>query len=89
MSDNKHLIFVYGTLRSDCGGNVRGEYKGADVISGTIYDLGWYPETPFEAGIVKTVEWYLANRPWIDDVVSGEYQQYYKDRYEKQLPGTK
>ncbi|MEA5051151.1 MAG: dTDP-glucose 4,6-dehydratase [Oscillospiraceae bacterium] len=46
-------------------------------------DLGWYPETPFEAGIVKTVEWYLANRPWIDDVVSGEYQQYYKERYEK------
>ncbi|MEA4912173.1 MAG: dTDP-glucose 4,6-dehydratase [Oscillospiraceae bacterium] len=46
-------------------------------------DLGWYPETPFEVGIVKTIDWYLANRPWIDDVVSGEYQQYYKERYEK------
>lgn len=43
MSD-KHLIFVYGTLRRDCGGvKIQGEYRGCDVISGTLYDLGWYP----------------------------------------------
>lgn len=37
-------IFVYGTLRGDCSGpNIVGKYIGADVISGNLYDLGWYP----------------------------------------------
>ena len=40
----KHNIFVYGTLRGDCGGRlIQGKYVGADVISGNLYDLGWYP----------------------------------------------
>lgn len=45
-------------------------------------DLGWYPETKFEDGIVMTIRWYLENQDWIDDVVSGDYKKYYKDMYE-------
>ena len=44
--------------------------------------LGWYPETPFEKGIVKTIEWYLDNGEWIENVVSGEYQNYYSSMYD-------
>ena len=44
-------------------------------------ELGWYPETPFEEGIRKTVLWYLDNQEWVDDVVSGEYQNYYERMY--------
>jgi dTDP-glucose 4,6-dehydratase len=44
-------------------------------------DLGWYPETAFEDGIVLTVKWYLANREWMDNVTSGAYQDYYKKMY--------
>ncbi|MBR3355408.1 MAG: dTDP-glucose 4,6-dehydratase [Oscillospiraceae bacterium] len=44
--------------------------------------LGWYPETPFEKGIVRTIEWYLDNDEWIDNVVSGEYQKYYESMYD-------
>ncbi len=44
--------------------------------------LGWYPETPFERGIVRTIEWYLDNGEWIDNVVSGEYQKYYESMYD-------
>ena len=40
-------------------------------------DLGWYPETPFEVGIVKTIDWYLDNPEWVEHVTSGAYQQYY------------
>lgn len=44
-------------------------------------DLGWYPETTFEVGIVKTIDWYLANQEWMDRVTSGAYQNYYEKMY--------
>ena len=44
-------------------------------------DLGWYPETTFEVGIVKTIDWYLANQEWMERVTSGAYQQYYAEMY--------
>lgn len=44
-------------------------------------DLGWEPETPFEEGIVKTIDWYLANKAWIQEIVSGEYQKFYEEQY--------
>lgn len=48
-------------------------------------ELGWYPQTKFEDGIVKTIKWYLENQDWVDNVVSGDYQEYYekiyRDRY--------
>ena len=44
-------------------------------------DLGWYPETPFEKGIVLTIDWYLANPDWMAHVTSGDYQKYYEQMY--------
>ena len=44
-------------------------------------ELGWYPETPFSEGIVKTVRWYLDNQDWVDGVTSGDYQRYYDEMY--------
>lgn len=44
-------------------------------------ELGWYPETTFEAGIEKTIRWYLANEAWMQNVTSGEYQKYYEEMY--------
>lgn len=44
-------------------------------------DLGWYPETDFEEGIVKTIQWYLDNKTWVERVTSGAYKDYYKNMY--------
>ena len=44
-------------------------------------DLGWTPETSFEVGIVKTIEWYLNNQEWVKNVTSGNYQNYYESMY--------
>lgn len=44
-------------------------------------ELGWYPETSFEVGIVKTIRWYLENQNWVKDVTSGDYQKYYEQMY--------
>ena len=44
-------------------------------------ELGWYPETTFEVGIDKTIQWYLDNKEWMENVTSGEYQKYYKKMY--------
>ena len=44
-------------------------------------ELGWLPETRFEDGIGKTIRWYLANRGWWEEIVSGEYRTYYERMY--------
>ncbi len=44
-------------------------------------DLGWQPETMFAEGIVKTIEWYLNNQDWVNQVTSGDYQTYYERMY--------
>ena len=44
-------------------------------------ELGWQPSLQFEEGIEKTVRWYLQNQKWMDDITSGEYQQYYQSMY--------
>ncbi|MCB2306811.1 dTDP-glucose 4,6-dehydratase [Clostridium estertheticum] len=44
-------------------------------------ELGWYPETTFEVGIKKTIQWYLDNKKWMENVTTGEYQKYYKKMY--------
>ena len=43
--------------------------------------LGWKPETEFDSGMKKTIEWYLANTEWIDEIKSGEYAEYSKRIY--------
>lgn len=45
-------------------------------------ELGWYPETPFEEGIKMTIKWYIENKGWMDNIISGQYQNYYKNMYE-------
>ncbi|MBR4278980.1 MAG: dTDP-glucose 4,6-dehydratase [Clostridia bacterium] len=44
-------------------------------------ELGWLPETKFEDGIRKTIAWYLENREWWEEIISGEYQNYYERMY--------
>jgi len=44
-------------------------------------ELGWEPLVSFEAGMEKTVEWYLANDNWLKNVISGEYEKYYEKQY--------
>ena len=44
-------------------------------------ELGWLPETNFEDGIKKTIRWYLENRDWWEEIISGEYQNYYAKMY--------
>ncbi len=44
-------------------------------------ELGWLPETKFEDGIQKTIRWYLENRKWWEDIISGEYRNYYEKMY--------
>lgn len=44
-------------------------------------ELGWLPETKFADGIKMTIQWYLDNRKWWEDIISGEYQNYYKKMY--------
>lgn len=43
--------------------------------------LGWLPETKFTDGIQKTIQWYLDNRSWWEEIISGEYQGYYTRMY--------
>lgn len=44
-------------------------------------ELGWEPSLQFEEGIEKTVKWYLENQEWLDQVTSGDYQNYYEKMY--------
>ena len=44
-------------------------------------ELGWLPETKFQDGIKKTIKWYLENRSWWEEIISGEYQNYYEKMY--------
>lgn len=44
-------------------------------------ELGWLPETKFEGGIKKTIRWYWENRDWWEEIISGEYQNYYQKMY--------
>jgi len=44
-------------------------------------ELGWEPSLQFEEGVEKTVKWYLDNKEWMDNVNSGDYQEYYKKMY--------
>jgi dTDP-glucose 4,6-dehydratase len=46
-------------------------------------ELGWLPSLQFEEGISKTIDWYLNNTEWLNDVTSGNYQHYYQTQYEK------
>jgi len=44
-------------------------------------ELGWEPETTFEVGIKKTIQWNLDNKAWMNNITSGQYQKYYEKMY--------
>lgn len=44
-------------------------------------ELGWEPSVTFEQGLEKTLDWYLSNGEWLDNVTSGSYQEYYQKMY--------
>ncbi len=44
-------------------------------------ELGWLPATKFEDGIQKTIRWYLENKSWWENIISGDYQNYYQKMY--------
>ena len=44
-------------------------------------ELGWFPETKFQDGIKITIKWYLENKTWWENIISGEYQDYYQRMY--------
>ena len=46
-------------------------------------ELNWKPSLQFEEGLVKTVDWYLNNEDWLNNVVSGEYEKYYDKQYKE------
>ena len=66
-------------LWTDGPGHDRRYAIDADKIS---RELGWKPQETFESGIRKTVEWYLANTNWVENVKSGAYQSWIEQNYE-------
>lgn len=46
-------------------------------------ELGWNPSLQFEEGMEKTVDWYLENEEWLNNIVTGDYAKYYEERYGK------
>ena len=44
-------------------------------------ELNWKPSVTFEEGLSKTIDWYLSNELWLNNVISGDYQEYYKKQY--------
>lgn len=48
-------------------------------------ELGWTPKYTFETGIKQTIQWYLDNKDWWENIISGEYQDYFKSQYGDRL----
>ena len=46
-----------------------------------LEQLGWKPTYTFETGIAQTIQWYLDNKEWWEDIISGEYQEYFEKQY--------
>ncbi len=44
-------------------------------------ELGWKPSVTFEEGLSETIDWYLDNKEWLNNVTSGTYQHYYEEQY--------
>jgi dTDP-glucose 4,6-dehydratase len=44
-------------------------------------ELGWEPSLQFEEGLARTIAWYLENVKWVNNITSGDYQNFYKEQY--------
>ncbi len=51
-------------------------------------ELSWRPAETFESGMRQTVQWYLDNRPWIEDVTSGEYRKWIDENYSQRMAAS-
>jgi dTDP-glucose 4,6-dehydratase len=75
---NRHLIkFV-----TDRAGH---DLRYAIDANKIMTELGWEPSLQFEEGMKITIDWYLDNREWMEQVTSGAYQQYYENLYSERL----
>ncbi len=94
---NIDLVHLLCDLMDDRLGNVKGTSRelisfvkdraGHDmryaIDAGKLNkELGWEPSVQFEEGLNKTVDWYLENEKWLEDVNSGEYMNYYRNHYQ-------
>jgi dTDP-glucose 4,6-dehydratase len=60
-----------------------GHDKRYAIDSGKLMkELGWQPSLQFEEGIERTVAWYLSNKEWLNNVISGDYAKYYSEQYD-------
>ncbi|MFM9944904.1 MAG: dTDP-glucose 4,6-dehydratase [Bacteroidia bacterium] len=57
------------------------DFRYAIDSSKLMNELGWKPSVTFEEGLSKTIDWYLANKTWLEHVTSGAYQKYYEQMY--------
>jgi dTDP-glucose 4,6-dehydratase len=53
------------------------------------HELGWKPSVTFEQGLTMTVDWYLANEKWLEEIISGAYAKYYEEMYGNRGPSVK
>ena len=87
-NEKTNLEVVQGIIKTLGKGNIKfvkdraGHDRRYAIDPTKIYnELGWFPETSFEVGIKKTIDWYLENRDWWEEIISGEYQNYYNKMY--------
>jgi dTDP-glucose 4,6-dehydratase len=59
------------------------DFRYAIDSSKLMTTMGWVPSVNFEEGLAKTIDWYLANEKWVENILSGDYQQYYKVQYQE------
>jgi len=45
-------------------------------------ELGWKPSVTFEQGLSATIDWFLSNQTWLNNITSGAYEHYYENQYD-------
>ncbi|MBT9585544.1 dTDP-glucose 4,6-dehydratase [bacterium] len=63
------------------------DYRYAVDCSKVCLELQWQPSVSFAQGLRRTVQWYLENRKWVEEITSGAYQTYYERQYSLKLAG--
>lgn len=58
------------------------DHRYAIDASKIMNELGWKPSLQFEEGIEKTIDWYIDNQDWLNNITSGSYQEYYANQYQ-------
>ena len=82
--DDPKYLRCASTLKHFYGNNTevgRG-WKNSSIDPRNKYELYLEPFRRFADGIKKTIQWYLTHQKWWEDIISGEYQNYYQKMYE-------